>query len=332
MRSLAPDASSDRTSSGGDRNSVTAYNSKGAPWNRFKRAIERDWQIWVLLLPTIAAFVLFSYLPLYGVQIAFRDYKAVQGILGSKWVGFKHFTDFFASYYSLRLVLNTLLLNIFGLIWSFPVPIILAILLNQLVFAKFKKFVQTVIYVPHFISTVVMVGVLYLFLSPGNGIVNKAITALGGQSVFFMMEPGWFRTLFISSDIWQHAGWSTILFIATLTGIDPELYEAASVDGANKRQKILYIDIPHLIPIAVMMLILSCGSMLASNTDKALLMQTSGNMPVSDIIGVYVYNMGLGKAQFSYTAAINLFINVVNFITIMMVNWVARRVGTTSLF
>jgi putative aldouronate transport system permease protein len=300
--------------------------------DRFRRAIAKDWQIWVLIFPTLLSFLLFSYLPLYGVQIAFRDYKAVSGIAASKWVGLKHFADFFGSYYSGRLILNTFLLNVFGLIWSFPIPIILAILLNQLEKKRFKRFIQTIIYVPHFISTVIMVGILYLFLSPSSGIVNQAIAALGGEPVFFMMEKGWFRTLFIGSDIWQHAGWSTILFIATLTGIDQEIYEAASVDGASKRQKIWHIDVPHLMPIAVMMLILSCGSMLVSNTDKALLMQTPGNIAVSDIIGVYVYNMGLGRAQFSYTAAINLFINVVNFATIMAVNWVSRRLGETSLF
>ena len=162
--------------------------------------------------------------------------------------------------------------------------------------------------------------------------VNHLITSLGGESIYFMVEPGWFRTLFVATDIWQHAGWNTILYIATLTGIDPGLYEAATIDGASKLQKILHIEIPHLLPIAVMMLILNCGSLLASNTDKALLMQTSGNMATSDIIGVYVYQMGLGKAQFSYTTAIGLSINVINFVTIMLVNWISRKLSSTSLF
>ena len=163
-------------------------------------------------------------------------------------------------------------------------------------------------------------------------IINTLITALGGESIYFMVEPEWFRTLFITTDIWQHAGWNTILYIATLTGIDPGLYEAATIDGATKLQKIRHIEIPHLIPIAVMMLILNCGSLLASNTDKALLMQTSGNMATSDIIGVYVYQMGLGKAQFSYTTAIGLMTNVINFVMIIAVNWIAKRLNDTSLF
>ncbi|MDR3122258.1 MAG: ABC transporter permease subunit [Treponema sp.] len=296
------------------------------------RGGRNDWQIWILLFPALLYFLVFCYLPMYGIQIAFRDYKAVFGITGSKWVGLKNFTDFFKAYYFTRLLSNTFLLNIFGLFWSFPIPIILAISLNQIDRSRFKKFVQTAIYTPHFISTVVMAGMLYLFLSPTNGIFNKFIEMAGGTPIYFMAEPGWFRTLFIGSDIWQHAGWNTILYIATLTGIDPELYEAATVDGATKRQKIWHIELPHLMPIAVMMLILSCGSLLVSNTDKALLMKTASNSARSDIIGVYVYEMGLGRAQFSYTAAIGLFTNVINFVTIMAVNFVSKKLSETSLF
>ncbi|MDR1230658.1 MAG: ABC transporter permease subunit [Spirochaetaceae bacterium] len=302
------------------------------PGALLRGAGRKDWQLWVLLLPALVYFFVFCYLPMYGIQIAFRDYKAVFGITGSKWVGLKNFSDFFHAYYFGRLLSNTLLLNIFGLICGFPIPIILAILLNQINRPGFKKFAQTAIYIPHFISTVVMAGMLYLFLSPTNGIFNKFIELAGGQAIYFMAEPEWFRTLFIGSDIWQHAGWNTILYIATLTGIDPELYEAATVDGATKRQKIWHIDIPQLMPIAVMMLILSCGSLMVSNTDKALLMKTAANSARSDIIGVYVYEMGLGRAQFSYTAAIGLFTNVINFFTIMIVNSVSKKLNETSLF
>jgi putative aldouronate transport system permease protein len=299
---------------------------------KIKRRQNNDWQLWVLLAPTLVYFLIFNYLPMYGIQIAFRDYKAVFGITGSKWVGLKNFIDFFSSYYFGRLVANTFLLNIYGLLWSFPIPIIMAILINQIDRPLFKRFIQTTIYVPHFISTVVMVGMLYLFLSPTSGILNKFIEMAGGKAIYFMAEPGWFRTLFIGTDIWQHSGWSTILFIATLTGIDPELYEAATVDGATKTQKIWHIDIPHLMPIAIMMLILSCGRVLVSNTDKALLMKTAANSSKADIIGIYVYEMGLGKAQFSYTAAIGLFTNVINFIIIMLVNSFSKKVSETSLF
>jgi len=291
-----------------------------------------DWQLYALLLPCMAYFFIFNYLPLYGIQIAFKDYKFVLKITGSPWVGLKHFRTFFKAYYAGRLFANTFLLNIFNLLWGFPIPIFMAILLNQLSAKRFKSFTQTAIYVPHFISTVVMAGMLYLFFSPTSGFVNHIIEALGGKSIFFMIEPGWFRKLYVGSEVWQHAGWNTILYIATLAGINPEIYEAATIDGATKSQKIRYVDLPHLLPIATMMLILNCGSLLGSNTDKALLMQTSGNTSVSDIIGVYVYNMGLGKAQFSYTAAIGLCVNLINFVMIMSVNFVSRRVGETSLF
>jgi len=299
---------------------------------KINRRQNSDWQLWVLLAPMLVYFLIFNYLPMYGIQIAFRDYKAVFGITGSQWIGLKNFTDFFKSYYFGRLLANTFLLNIYGLLWGFPIPIIMAILINQIERPLFKRFIQTTIYVPHFISTVVMVGMLYLFLSPTSGIINKFIEMAGGKVVYFMAEPGWFRTLFIGTDIWQHAGWSTILFIATLTGIDPELYEAATVDGATKTQKIWHIDLPHLMPVAIMMLILSCGRVLVSNTDKALLMKNAANSSMADIIGIYVYEMGLGKAQFSYTAAIGLFTNVINFIIIMMVNSFSKKVSETSLF
>ncbi len=305
---------------------------KGTLLQRIGESIKRDWQLYVLLLPAIGFVFIFCYLPLYGIQIAFRDYKAVRGITGSEWVGLKNFVDFFNAYYFKRLISNTFLLNLYGLLWGFPLPIFMAILLNQIGRSHFKKFTQTVIYIPHFISTVVMAGILYLFLSPDSGVVNTLIKALGGKSVHFMIEAGWFRSLYIASDMWQHAGWNTIIYIAALMGIDPGIYEAATIDGATKLQKIRHIDIPHLTPIVVMMLILNCGSLLVSNTDKALLMQTSGNMLTSDIIGVYVYEMGLTKAQFSYTTAIGLFINIINFVMIVTVNWISRRLGETSLF
>lgn len=299
---------------------------------RFKRAAVRDWQLWVLLLPALAFFIVFCYFPMYGVQIAFRDYKAAFGITGSKWVGLKHFRTFFNSYYCGRMFSNTILLNVYGLLFGFPIPILLAIMLNQLNHKRFKGFTQTAIYVPHFISTVVLAGMIYLFFSPTNGIVNKLITSFGGESIYFMIEEDWFRPLFVGSDIWQNAGWNTILYIATLTSIDPQLYEAATIDGATRWQKIKHIDIPHLIPIAIMMLILNCGSLLSSNTDKALLLQTAGNIKKSDIIGVYVYNTGLGKAQYSYTSAIGLCLNAINFAIIVSVNAIARRVSEISLF
>ena len=303
-------------------------------WQRVGRRLKNDCQIYVLLLPAIAFFVIFYYTPMYGIQIAFRDFKARFGITGSTWVGLKNFKDYFNSYYAPRQFFNTFILNFLSLIISFPIPIILAIMLNQLDRPKLKKFTQTAIYVPHFISTAVMVGMLYLLFSPSNGIVNITAAKMFGQAkpIYYMALPEWFRPLYIGSDIWQHAGWNTILYIATLTAIDPALYEAAEIDGANKWQKIKHIDFPYLLPIATMLLILNCGGLLGSNTDKALLMQTPGNLPTSDIIGVYVYKRGLETAEFSYAAAIGLCVNVINFVMIVSVNALSKRLSETSLF
>ena len=282
---------------------------------------KNNWQLYVLILPAIIYFIVFNYMPLYGIQIAFKDFKAVFGISGSKWVGFKHFENFFHAYYFKRLLANTLLLNVYNLLWSFPVPIILAILLNQIKGPKIN-----------FISTVVLAGMLYIFLSPTSGIFNILRQALGMKSVDFMSDAKAFRTIYIVSGIWQSAGWGTILYIASLSGVDPSLYEAAEIDGASIWQKIRYIDMPSIVPVIVMVFILDCGKLLSSNTDKALVMQTAGNIPTSDIIGVYVYNVGLGSGQFSYTTAIGLFINIINFIIIITANQISKKISDVGLF
>ena len=293
---------------------------------------KNNWQLYVLILPAIIYFIVFNYMPLYGIQIAFKDFKAVFGISGSKWAGFKHFENFFHAYYFKRLLANTLLLNVYNLLWSFPVPIILAILLNQIKGPKIKRFIQTSIYVPYFISTVVLAGMLYIFLSPTSGIFNILRQALGMKAVDFMSDAKAFRTIYIVSGIWQSAGWGTILYIASLSGVDPSLYEAAEIDGASIWQKIRYIDMPSIVPVIVMVFILDCGKLLSSNTDKALVMQTAGNIPTSDIIGVYVYNVGLGSGQFSYTTAIGLFINIINFIIIITANQISKKISDVGLF
>ena len=297
-----------------------------------KILLKNNWQLYVLVLPAIIYFFVFHYMPLYGIQIAFKDFKAVDGITGSVWVGLKHFKNFFNAYYFKRLLLNTLLLNVYYLLWSFPVPLLLAILLNQIRGEKKKRFIQTSIYVPYFISTVVLAGMLYIFLSPTSGILNLLRTSMGMGAVDYMSEAGAFRSIYIISGIWQSAGYGTILYIATLSGIDPSLYEAAEIDGASIWQKIRYIDLPSLLPTAMMVFILDCGKILSSDTNKALVMQTPGNIPVSDIIGVYVYNVGLGSGQFSYTTAIGLFVNIINFILIISVNRISKKTTDVGMF
>jgi len=256
----------------------------------------------------------------------------VDGVMGSPWVGLKHFKRFFEAYYFERLIKNTLVLNINYLLWSFPFPIIVAIFLNQIRSEKRKRFVQTTIYVPHFISTVVLAGMIYLFLSPSGGILNSILSALGLAPLDLMAEPEAFRSIYTVSGVWQGAGYSSILFVATLAGIDPSLYEAAEIDGASIWKKIRYIDLPSIVPTATMVLILDFGKLMNSNTNKVLLLQTPGNIATSDIIGTYVFNVGVQGGQFSYTAAIGLFTNLVNLIMILVFNKISKKISNIGLF
>ena len=315
-----------------DKTHVIPKRSLNYRFRRWLHTVVNNRWLYVLILPALIYILLFNYLPMYGVQIAFKNYKAVKGIAGSAWVGFKHFNTFFSAYYFNRLITNTLVLNLLSLVFSFPIPILLAIVINNIKNQRLKKFTQTAIYVPHFISTVVLAGILYILLSPTNGIINYLIQAWGGSSIYFMNEADWFRPIYIISGIWQNAGWNSILYIAALSSVDPELYEAATIDGANKWQKVRYVDVPHILPTATMMLILNCGSLMSSATQKTLLLQTSGNISMSDIIGTYVYTMGINNGQFSYTAAIGLFVNVINFILVVSANTVSRKMQGETLF
>jgi len=292
----------------------------------------KSWQLYVFLLPTILYYILFEYAPMYGVQIAFRDYKITLGVWESEWVGLKHFKNFFQSYYIDRLILNTLLLNIYSILWSFAPPIILAIMLNYIRSKRLKKLVQTVIYTPKFVSTIVIAGMLYLFAAPNGGIFNIIRELFGLAPINYMMEREAFRPLFIGSGIWQGAGYGTLLFIAGLSAIDPGLYEAAEIDGASIWQKIWHIDLPALRPTIAMTLIMDFGGIMSSATDKALALQTSGNMAVSDIIGLYVYKYGIEGGDFSYSAAIGLFTNIINMILLITVNKISKKLSNVGMF
>lgn len=299
---------------------------------KLKVILKRNWQLYLMVLPVVIYYFVFEYMPMYGIQIAFKNYRAVDGIIGSPWVGLEHFKTFVNSYYFERLLKNTLLLNVYGLLWGFPFPIIIAILLNRIRNERRRRVTQTLIYVPHFISTSVMAGMLYIFLSPTSGIFNAIGGVFGAAPVDFMSEAGAFRSIYIISSLWQGAGYSSILYIATLTSIDPTLYEAAEIDGASMLQKIRYIDLPSIVPTAMIRLILDCGTMLSSNTSKALIMQTPGNIRTSELIGTYVYNMGIGGGEFSYTTAIGLFVNIINFIMILSCNKIAKKISNVGLF
>lgn len=309
-----------------------AVRHRSGSFQRKLRRIARNWELYLFLIPTIAYFLIFRYYPMYGIQIAFRNFKSTKGILGSQWVCLRNFERFFSATDFWQLLNNTLSVSIGTLLCSFPVPILLALFLNQLPSKRYKKIVQTVIYAPHFISTVVLVGIISLFFSPSSGIVNFIIQWLGGTPIHFMGQASWFRPLYIGSDIWQNAGWGSILYLAALASISPELHEAAVVDGANKFQRILHVDLPGILPTIVVMFILNSGKVMSVGFEKAYLMQTSLNLSASEIIATYVYKRGLLQAQFSFSTAVGLFESLANLILILTMNFISKKVTDSSLF
>ncbi|KRG17033.1 ABC transporter permease [Lederbergia galactosidilytica] len=298
---------------------------------RAKKSFLSNWQLYIFLLPALLYFIILHYLPMYGVQIAFKDFYANLGIFKSPWVGFEHFERFFSSFYFWRLLKNTIILNLYGLI-LFPLPIIFALMLNELRNGPFKKWVQTLTYAPHFISVVVVVGMVVAFLDPLTGIVNHAITALGGDSINFLTSPGWFRHIYVWSGQWQTLGWGTIIYLAALAGVNPELHESAQVDGATRMQRILHINIPSILPTIVVLFILNIGNFMAIGFEKVLLMQNELNAETSDIIQTFVYETGLLEGQYSFAAAVGLFESAINIVLLITVNMIARKVSNNSLW
>jgi putative aldouronate transport system permease protein len=298
---------------------------------RLKR-ISRAWQLYVLLTPAIIYILVFKYWPMYGVQIAFKNYNPVDGFTDSPWVGLTHFIRFVNSYQFGQVVGNTLWIAVLGLLLAFPIPIILALLVNQLQSERFKKFTQTVLYSPAFISTVVVVGIMFVVLSPRSGLVNNAIQLGGGEPIFFMGSAEWFRPIYVISDVWQNAGFSMIVYLAALAAVDPALHDAAKVDGASKLQRIRHIDLPGIMPVVTILFILAIGNLLNVGFEKALLMQTPLNISTSEIIQTYVYHAGLQQAQFSYSAAIGLFNSLLNLALLLVFNTIARRANQATLW
>lgn len=296
------------------------------------KAVSGNWDLYLLILPVIIYFILFHYLPMYGVQIAFKNFSSVKGIWGSSWVGFKHFERFFNSYHFWALIKNTLGVSLYQTAVGFPIPILLALMMNELKSERFKKTLQTVTYAPHFLSTVVLVGMLTAFMSPRNGIVNELIKMLGGQPISFMTEPGWFKTLYVLSGVWQNAGWGSIIYMAALAGIDVQLYEAAIVDGATKMQRIRHVTLPGILPTAIILLILDVGKIMSVGFEKVFLMQNGLNMSTSDVISTYVYRIGLVGSEFSFSSAVGLFNSVINMVMLITVNKISKKFSETSLW
>jgi putative aldouronate transport system permease protein len=297
-----------------------------------KKHIRRDKYLLLIIFPVIVYYILFHYLPMYGILIAFKKFYPLQGILGSPWVGFKHFEQFFNSIYFWRIMKNTLLLSFYSLFWGFPVPIIFALLLNELKDNLFKKTVQTVSYLPHFISIVVIAGMIVNFTSPIDGIINQLLGWFGVEPIHFMNESGYFRTIFISSGIWQEFGWGTIIYLAAIAGIDPQLYEAAQMDGATRWQKMRHITLPCILPTIIILLILSLSRMMDVGFEKIILLYNPTTYETADVISTYVYRRGILGGDFSLSAAIGLFNNVINLILLICVNYISRKVSETSLW
>ena len=299
---------------------------------RAKQFILHNWRLYLLLLPGIIWLVVFCYLPMYGVTIAFKDFNAKLGIMGSHWAGLKYFRQFFTTNVALVTMRNTILLSTYSLLFGFPAPIIFALLLNQINRLRFKKFVQTISFAPHFISVVVLVSMLNIMLAPTSGFVNHFLKQTLGYEILFTTRPQYFRSLYIGSGIWQGMGFSAVVFIAALTGVSQEIHEAAIMDGANKVKRILHIDLPSIIPTIIIMLILSIGNLFTIGYEKAYLMQVSMNTAVSEIISTYVYKIGLKNAQFSFAAAAGLFNSAANFALLVIANVITRRYSELSLF
>jgi ABC-type polysaccharide transport system permease subunit len=297
------------------------------------RRMARSWQLYVLLIPPVAFSLVFLYWPMYGLQLAFKNYNIMAGISGSPWVGMQYISQFFHSQLFWPVIKNTLVLNIYALIALFPLPIILALLLNSLRGQKFKKAVQLITYAPYFISTVVLVGIILMLFSPTTGVINRPLSALFGHPVDFLSQ-GMFTHTYVWSGAWQTLGYSAIIFLAALAGVDPQLHEAARVDGAGIVKRIWHIDLPAILPVTITLLILNMGQMLSVGFEKVLLMQNPNNLSVSQVLDTYSYQIAFQSQipQYSYATAIALFKSVISLILILLANWLARRVAKESLF
>lgn len=303
----------------------------GKRWNTL-RLMKRNWVLYLFVLPAVVYVIIFNYVPMYGIQIAFKNYRPGLGIWDSPWAGLKWFERFFTSPNCLTLIGNTLSISIYSLVAGFPFPIILALILNYTRSMKFKRFAQTVTYMPYFISTVVLVGMIGLFMSPSSGFVNTIIKSMGGEAVYFLGDPKMFRHIYVWSGIWQGMGYSSIIYIAALSGVSPELHESARIDGANIIQRMRHIDIPTILPTVVILLVMNVGSIANVGYEKVYLMQNSLNLSASEVISTYVYKIGLKDAQFSFSTAIGLMTTAINFVLLIIANTASNKLTGSGLW
>jgi putative aldouronate transport system permease protein len=307
------------------------YNKKISIWKKMHKDFRINKYVYMMAIPMILYFILFHYIPMYGVTIAFKNYSPRLGILGSTWVGLKHFKSFFSSIYFARTVQNTVLLSFYSLLWGFPASIILALLLNEIRREKFKRIVQTVTYLPHFISLVVICGMIVDFTST-NGLINSILSRFGVEASNWLTKPEWFRTIYISSGIWQSIGWDSIIYLAALAGIDPTLYEAATVDGAGRWKQLLHVTIPGIAPTIVIMLILNIGGLMSVGSEKIILLYNPLTWQTSDVISSYVYRKGIIGADYSFSTAVGLLESAIGFLLLVAANKFSKKISETSLW
>ena len=291
----------------------------------FWKSLRRDRQLVFMLIPVVIFFAVFSYYPLYGILIAFKDYSISRGILGSPWAGLRYFRQFFSSPYFGRLLRNTVLISVYSLLWGFPIPILFALLLNEFKDGKFKRVIQTVSYLPHFISLVVICGILIDIFSPQGGVVNSLLYSLTGKRINFFGEPEWFRTMYVGSGVWQEFGWNSIIYLAAITGINPDLYEAARIDGAGRLRQIWHVTLPGIKPTILTLLILNLGNIMSVGYEKIILLYSPTTYETADVISIYVYRTGLLSQQYSYAGAVGLFNSAINIAILVLCNFAGKK-------
>ncbi len=294
--------------------------------------LRKNYWLYIMLIPCVSYFIVFHYMPLYGILIAFKDFSFSAGILGSEWVGFDHFIYLFSNPDFFRVLGNSLILSIYRLVFAFPIPIILAIMLNEIKWLKYKKLCQTFLYLPYFISWVVIGGILTNLLSPSWGIINIIITRLGGEAIFFLGDDSYFRIITVVSHIWKQAGWDTIIYLAAITSISPEYYEAAKIDGASKLQQIRYITLPSLKGTIVILLLLSIGNIMNNGFEQISILQNNNNLVVSEVFETYAYRLGLVNGRFSFATTVGLFSSAVGFVLLIISNKIAKKTNNEGLF
>ncbi|CAN7255507.1 sugar ABC transporter permease [Paenibacillus sp. LjRoot153] len=310
--------------------------SRGIPQQKVNQKrrnhLRQYWDLYLIMVPGILYFIIFKYLPMWGIVIAFQDYSVFSGIWHSDWVGLKHFESMFQNKDFYKIFKNTVLISLYKLLWGFPGPIVLALLLNEVRHVKYKRVIQTLAYLPHFLSWIIVAGILVNILSPTTGVVNEILVFLGMEPVFFMASPQWFRTIIVASDIWKDVGWGAIIYLAALAGIDPQLYEAATVDGASRWKQMRYITLPSLLPTIIILFVLRLGHVLDVGFEQIYVMYNPLVYEVGDVIETYVYRVGLTQSQFSFSTAVGLFKSLIGLVLVIVSNNAAKRMGHEGIW